>query len=465
MKNEITLPAISLDHIPELLIPEFAQNIKSLLNFTGVSTGRATHYNTLEEQQEKELEVHKSIFKVDRSIYGLLMMLPGVTDHSKMRACTALLGNKYNGEKSILPFDKEKLIIKGLVNLLPSQRSIKLFKQFKKKRINNTRTRKLILDYILNSPNLELWTVKYRKKLRDILIHCWGEKKASLVKNLLSRKLKDDISEREINILDNLDSSLDLKKTECINFILGGKALSVGSKLITEFHLSSLDIVNGKNLPIETLQGIRSTYHKDTTQEELLSLVKDNLTKTQKRQIQKKAKNLNIEVEFNPFNYSLVELYIYVFEMGMNEEIWKAIVTKAKKTANTLPFKFDKIGILLDDSYSMTGSKEQKLRPMAMALAIKDVLKYAGKESIITSVQGNSRSLRKVIKPSGNTDLASGLIYLLENEVDSIFIISDGYENSPEGRLAEVLKMVRKIGNDTPVYHINPVVASNLINP
>lgn len=458
MKDLIQIPStseISLRHISNQNIPDLAQNIKKFLDFTGAATNRATHYNTKVKQLEAERIIHKSIFEVDRTIYGLLMLLPGVTDNSKMRACTALLGNKWNSQNTLLPFNEEKNIITELVKSLPPQRTLKMFNEFKKKRINNTRTRKQILKFILNSPNLEYWSVKYRKKLRSVLIHCWGERKAGIIKTMLGSEDYPGMNPIENNIMKTDLNNAPVNTLYTISFILGNKGCLPLHKIFNE---TKTDITKGKVLPLETLQGIRSTYYKDVNQKDLLELVKNTLTKTQKKLVQKKAQKENVDIEFNPFHYSIFELYIFAFEMGMTEEIQKAINTKAKKAAESLPFRFGSVGILVDDSYSMSGSGEQKLRPMAMALATKDVLSYTGKTSKITTVQGYNT--RRLNKPGGHTDLANGVLHLLESGMEAVFILSDGYENSPAGRLAEVLNLVRKIGNNTPVYHINPVVAA-----
>jgi hypothetical protein len=53
------------------------------------------------------------------------------------------------------------------------------------------------------------------------------------------------------------------------------------------------------------------------------------------------------------------------------------------------------------------------------------------------------------------------LLIVLEAEPDAVFVISDGYENAPAGRFEEVLHLVRNQAKiDTPVYHLNPVAAS-----
>jgi hypothetical protein len=43
---------------------------------------------------------------------------------------------------------------------------------------------------------------------------------------------------------------------------------------------------------------------------------------------------------------------------------------------------------------------------------------------------------------------------------DSIFIISDGYENMPAGQVGDVIRLARAIGIDIPIFHLNPVFAA-----
>jgi hypothetical protein len=62
--------------------------------------------------------------------------------------------------------------------------------------------------------------------------------------------------------------------------------------------------------------------------------------------------------------------------------------------------------------------------------------------------------------PSGATSLAEGLVDLLVQNVDAVFVLSDGYENRPAGRFAEVVTAVRGMGIETPIFHLNPVFAA-----
>jgi hypothetical protein len=48
----------------------------------------------------------------------------------------------------------------------------------------------------------------------------------------------------------------------------------------------------------------------------------------------------------------------------------------------------------------------------------------------------------------------------LEDEPDVLYLITDGYENAPAGRTAEVISRLRKMGIDTPIYQIVPTMAA-----
>jgi len=206
------------------------------------------------------------------------------------------------------------------------------------------------------------------------------------------------------------------------------------------------------------LDGIRSTYHPKVTQQELLNLTKTNLTNKQKKLVQKKAIKENIQVDFDPNRYTMTELYIYSYEMGMTKDISNAIIRKAKNAAITLPFKYNTLGIVFDASHSMSGSKDQPLRPISISLATRDMLKYACENYFIDYAGGFSKDGLSI--PCGETSLATSLCKIIQKNPDAIFIISDGYENAPAGRTNEIIQIARRIGWNHPIYHINPVSAA-----
>ena len=75
------LVIIQTDHIPSKERKKLAEAFCNFLDVAGTSTDRATTYNTKEQQREAVVKVHNELFKVDRGIYGMSLLLP-TTDYT-----------------------------------------------------------------------------------------------------------------------------------------------------------------------------------------------------------------------------------------------------------------------------------------------------------------------------------------------------------------------------------------------
>jgi len=448
---------------------KLAQDFCSFLDTLCTATSRATFYNTKDEQTAAIHRAHEAIFDIDRGVYQMTLMLPGVTDFSRQVGTAKLLSNPVLGRKFCLNEDIELKVLKWIVRNIEPQRAYKLFVSFigdknggsRVMSLNNARTRKVVLDFILNNEYLPLHAIKYRQKLRKILSHVIGLRMTSIVRSILSKTNRDDKEQDILNgILKGYRGDERGLVLESVAFILGAKREWVHDRFVAFEKAKTEGIEHGEKLPPEVLEGIRSRYWKDTKKAKVIETTKDTMTKKQKRQVQKRAKAAGVEVEFNPAQYGLVELYIYAFEMGMTEEIERALDKKAQKIADNLPLQLDKVAIVVDCSESMFGHGSQKLRPIAVALAMRDVIQKLAKVSCKVFNCGG-REDGRLVRPRGDTFLAEGLVKAMKTEPDAVFVISDGYENAPAGRFAEVVYLLRnKLKNETPIYQLSPVLSS-----
>lgn len=459
-------------HITE---KEAGNTVCSFLDVATTSYGRVTHYNTREKQQEAELRAHDKMLNLSRDLYAVFMALPGVLDRSVQMGLKKLLSTPRNGVPAhFMTPTQEKLVLHHMMQALPAQRMLKLIdalrvgnEEMGLKKANNARTRKLILGTLLSSPRLELWSVKYRTKVKRALIHAWGQKMASTVRSILKKELTEwTWKEKKIigkSIHKYTGSMNFLTACECVGFVFGGRE-GLNRPMLKAFVESKKDLKKGSKLPPEVLEGIRGTYHKGIPREEVIRLTKESMTNVQKLQVQKRAKTAKVDVQIDPLNYDAVRLYLYAFECGLTKEIEKALDEKAKKAAKLFPAKYQKVGIIVDMSKSMEGGKEQPLRPAAAALATRDMLTHVSAIGVIEYVGGGGEVLGQgrptLVYPMGDTALADGFVRVLMHEPEAVYVISDGYENSPAGRFAEVLAHVREAGIETPVYHLNPVMAA-----
>ena len=454
-------PQVGLDKLATMNELTIMDALFGFIDTASTATARATFYNTKKEQREALEVVHDYLFEVERSLYTAALMLPGINDYSKQIGVQKLLLNKRD-ELEILTNAQEKAVIEKIIRSMPVHRMLNLFVMCRDQRINNARTRKIILRTILNSRNLELWSVRYRRKMAIVLEHALGKRMTGIVRAILS---KSERTPQEANILrhqitkylkrqDKADRVL-----ECVGFVLGNRE-GLTLPLLKAFVDARTDIRKGKRLPYEVLEGIRGRFFKDQlTSAKVLELTAENLTKTQRMVLQSTAKAKGVQVEMNPINYDAVKLYIYAYNQGMTDEIRTALNEKARQAAKKLPVNFGHLGILVDGSESMRGNETQALRPIATACATRDMLRAASEYTTIHYAGGVADELG-LVQVQGDTTLAEGLIELLEKGVDAVFIITDGYENAPAGRVAEVIRLARQIGIDTPIFQASPVMAA-----
>jgi hypothetical protein len=441
----------------------------SFLDVAATSFGRSTHHNTREEQQRAELGVHEALLSLDRDLYALFLRVPGVTDRARQVGIKNLLGSARGQRRGLIDDVMERRILAELVAELPAARVFKLFEALRVgsagegiRKANNARTRKLILRTILASDRLALWAVKYRAKMRAALTHAWGQRTAGALRSILAREDALWTAKERSIVREHIDrfGPPDVAKVHaCVGFVLGNENRT-SVPLIEAFTAAKRDLSAGARLPPEVLEGIRSVFHKDTAKEEVLRITAGSMTKAQRMLVQKRAAAADVDVKMDPADYDAVRLYVYVFEMGMTEAIARALVAKGREASRGFPVRYASLGILVDASASMFGSAEQKLRPMATTLAVRDMLQHVGRASVVVCGGAASAADWMTIRPCGDTSLAEGLIDLVAEGPEVIFVLSDGYENRPRGRFAEVVAGLRSIGIATPIIHLSPVFAA-----
>lgn len=441
----------------------------SFLDTATTSYGRATHYNTKQQQKAAEMGVHGSLFNMCRDLYAVLLLLPGTTDHARQIGISALLSRPRNGDM-FLNARLEREVLAYLIGQLPPQRMMKLFDSFRGRgsefgamKSNNARTRKLVLTTLLSAERIELWAVKYRQKMKRILTHVWGQRRASIIGSICERDMRL-WNPKEYRIVHQHALRFIGKNgagyvAECIGFVFGRRT-DLEIPLFKMFVNSRYDLAAGAKLPTEVLEGIRSIYHPRVPKEKVLELKArtKTFTRGERRTVQKRAKAADVKVEMDPLDYNAVDLYLYAFECGATTEIQGALMAKAEYAATGMPIRYENVGIVVDASQSMAGDRTQHLRPLAVTLAIRDMLEAASQHGTVVYCGGELEN-DVVVRPYGDTSLAEGLLAVLQEEPEIVYVISDGYENAPAGRFQDVLLAARGLGIQTPVFHLNPVFA------
>lgn len=465
---------------------------QSLIDGLTIASGAkssSTYYHKKDEQMKAIQTQIKGMYKLSKELPLIIASQKGATG----RFVSEVLLNEFKetlkgGACNIVnPIDwydnglSDKAVLTALNNLgengLPYV--LRLFIDLKNARVNNERTRKIILGFIWGQNNLEFYAMKYRNKIAEILRHVYGQKKTSI---LLSIAMKQTMNsnllfenEKEVNIANDLVLKYfngDSIKAFKLLLFLFKKDLNISFSefpLLSEYQKAKIDITGIKTVPEEVLLGLISSskhpqYHNmwatKLQREATKALIRKNVEVTsvnqQVRQTKSTAK-LGVEKTVNLEKATdFLALYKTGYETRFTPELNIAIDKLAEKKKID-GFFYQNIGIIVDNSNSMKGHKaESKNTPRAIADFTARVLSKSANSCLIEGTDGET------------TDLASSFIGLLKSEnpakvFNAIFILTDGYENAYDGLTNEVISIWKaESGRDIPIFQISPITSAEM---
>jgi hypothetical protein len=477
MTSVITKKVHSLAYLDEgsVRVTRRAQNevkeaVLAFIDTMMTATGQKTYYNTKKEQQEVLTQVHDAVFTVNRGLYAAMLTLPGVLDRSIQTGVARLFETSYNDESFLTP-ENEGVVISHLCGKLPANRLLNMFGEIIDKKICNNASRRFFLRSVIGQKRLPWWAVKYRRKIRRALIHAWGREKASALRSILAKTPANWTAQERRFVAKFVDrympESLTKPKTHLYQFI--GHVLKsertepYTAPLLRAFYDARADLEKGSDLPREILEGIRGRFHKGIDKGVVYELTKGTMTEKQKVSSKRAAADAGVTLDVDWTKQDMVRTYVYALEEGMDDDIRAALNKKAMEVASVFPLSYEHVAVVVDTSESMFGSDQAKRRPMAIALAMRDVLvSTARKKTTVIATNGDFDAYG-ITQPEDDTDLATSLLEAFLEEPDAVYLITDGYENVPAGRVEEVMAAVRKMGNKTPVYQVTPVIGSETV--
>jgi hypothetical protein len=239
--------------------------------------------------------------------------------------------------------------------------------------------------------------------------------------------------------------------------------------LLSEYQMAKTDITKIKVVPEEVLVGLISSvkhpqYHSmwsNALQKEATkALIRKNVVVTsvnqQVRQTKSTAK-LGVEKQVNVEKVTdFMALYKTGYETMFTDELRDAIDKLAEKK-KIQGFFYSNIGIIIDDSISMTGNKiESKNTPRAIVDFTAKVLNKSAQTTVVVKTTDTI------------TDLATSFIELLKKEnqskpYDAIFVLTDGYENAYDGLINEIITIWKsETGRDIQIFQISPITSAEM---
>jgi hypothetical protein len=467
------------------------QSLIDSLTVASGSKSSATYYHGRDEQVKAIQTQIKNLYKLSKELPLIVATQKGATGQFVSEVLFNEFKSTFKGGACniVNPIDwydnglSDKAVLSALNNLGESGLPyvLRLFVSLKEAKINNERSRKIMLGFIWGQSNLEFYAMKYRNKFAQILRHAYGKKMTSVLLSIAGKvAIYEQFvvgSEKELNIMNERISRYfngDLVKASKLLLFIFKKDTGVIYKasefpLLSEYKKAKGDITGIKNVPEEVLLGLISSvkhpqYHtmwstdiqKEATKALIRKTVEVTSVNQQVRQTKSTAK-LGVEKHVDLEKATdFLALYKTGYETSFTSEIKGAIAALATKK-KIVGFFYQNIGIIVDDSVSMTGDKaESKNTPKAIADFTGRVLMASAENAIMVKTKDEV------------TDLASSFIELLKNEnpskpYDAIFILTDGYENAYDGLTNEVISIWQKeTGKNIPMFQISPITSAEM---
>ena len=442
---------------------------------------KGAYYEGRDEQFAAVKDTWDRLLAYDRVLFTLLTLLNG-SGFSKGMISHMLLSTPDNGtgkdlipagldsdfEKNVIMYNLHRIAsedsmpraIKNLLILAGSDRNAR--------RINNARTRKIILDFIFNRDNRELdaLAVNYKAKLAKLVRHALG--KQDLYK-ILSNNEK---------LFQKLIGRYNRNAYPVVHFLFGSNVVrtegarayfpQIDSYVALRTAAEAGDLnefrKHMKKLPWRTVIGFRNTYKLNIDKGEILGKAKmSDKDKLQTQSAQKRAGAKKVrKVRYEKQDlYDLWKLFYHKVLNNDGDDIDKISEAVDVVSNKIEKMEFEDVAIVLDFSHSMRGSDERPLHPMLTALCLlscfnfKTIHPVGGKQVIIEGTDVGATV------PSGGSPLWRGLVDAVLTGAKTIVVISDGYENAVSGMFNHVYDHFKSTGHEFDLLQINPVFSAD----
>ncbi len=338
-------------------------------------------------------------------------------------------------------------------------------------KVNNARTRKLILEFVFSRDNKELdgLAISFKSKLKKLVRHALGPQTTYKILN------EDEMAfNKWIGRYNRLALPVFLhlfnKEPQIRGKVMGNfpkiKQYWLLKKAAQDGHVDRFKKYM-KGMPLRTVIGFRNQYKVPIELSELYEKSKvSEREKIQTIAARQKAGARKVDVDYKKHDmYDLFKLLYFKVSQSDSEDIGKIAEALDHQIENADKLDIGECVVIVDASRSMAGSDERKLHPLLTSLCllsilsnVKEVIRVGGK---VIPVDVPDQQPIHMIVPMNHTNLWSGLIRAVETGVKNIVLLSDGYENAVKGMFAHVYKHFKDSGREFNLIHFNPVFSAD----
>jgi len=434
---------------------------------------KGAYYEDADEQFNRVMSMWTDLFNHDRALFCLTTLLGG-TGFSKGAMTHMLLSNPVSTTgKELVPeglaFDYESKVILYNLDKERTPRALKNLLMLaggeKHRRVNNNRTRRLIMEYIFNRDHdsLDNLAINYKGKLQKLIRHALGKQDLFKIMNgdgTLFNKWVGRYHRNAFPVMcylfnKELPAGIVTAYYEKVDKVLKLRAAAQAGDV--EAFTAAM-----KGLPRLTVMGYRNTYKIPVELDAVFK--KSKMGGRQALQMESAAKRQGVKLKVNYKKQDIYDLWKALYfklqtgELENSEKIVDAIHHQSERKEK---INIGKVTVVIDATKSMQGSDKRPMHPFLTSLSILSILDNI--ESVIYVGGKNIKvdeTLSAVI-PSGGSDLWRGLIDAVLTGAKKILVISDGYENSPKGMFDHVYTHFKDSGYEFELLHINPVFSAD----
>lgn len=426
---------------------------------------KATYYDKKSVVVKEAKNLHQITMEEDRELYTYLLFFQDATYFSKSVIIQNLLGNSLHkgSNREVVENDPQRLLIEDelIYHALLNENmthALKMLLSLKENKINNARTSRMILKFLFRRKNLDRISIKYKQKVKDLIIHALGKQKIHHI--VEETKKGHDYYRKWISIYRNPNA------LEVIKFVfnkkqeLSSEHLKDYQNVKEHFENNTVREIGKSNVPVEVMIGFNNFHKRYLSLTDLVSVGK--VSDKQRIQLQnavKKESNdqIKVELKVDLSKYGIMELYKFLYsnkdeETDKRDEAGRFMLQKVKEIqerSNPTFFGGKEFAVIVDLSDSHLGSKETHLHPLYKNLAMAQVL--GGSKYM---VGGDKDEFGNII-PTGDSNISKALLQAVKDGHQNIVILSDGYENV--GSVDKVYQQLNHIGYNLDILHLNPV--------
>jgi hypothetical protein len=429
-----------------------ADDVLMFVNAAITSTGQREFRSGAGEQGLSLDFLHRYLLGNYRDLYAATLALD-INDHNVVLIARNLLTT--TAEADPAQRHVEGRLIARRLTLLPPPRVYRLFRELRRAKVNNRRTRAIMRDWLAARPDLAFDAVKYRGAVKTAVRH------AHLRLGDEPTPAEEPGAEEERPERPGLAG---WAGRELGTYLFAPhRRVSYTTPILEAWRRAHYERTAVYDLPYTVAEGFAAKH--GIPRAVFLERIEPRLTRLERLRLQESARGLKVDsVRADLTTMPLTRLASYVLALSLDDrmrrrtELTAALRAAARRTAGDQAGHWGKVAAVLDDSFSSYGSGHKRRRPLAVALACHFLLEALAREYVPLWSSGRSDAL--LVRPYGATPLGERILDGLEREPERLVIVSDGWDNAPPGLAGEVLRIWRTRldpGHGCAIVHLNPV--------